>query len=110
MISLPLRRRAVKLSVCGLWLSRWLEASGLTVDGLTVAAVEEFFRLRKAQGHLKWLTWRSVSVLLGCLGIDRATDGVAPAAPGEAIMASYPRLSAGRAWPGHRNGGPPRWW
>jgi integrase/recombinase XerD len=71
------------------WLSRWLEARGLTVDGLSVAAVEEFFRLRKAQGRLKWLTWRSVSVLLGCLGIDRAIDGVAPAAPCEALVASY---------------------
>jgi integrase/recombinase XerD len=71
------------------WLSRWLEAGGLTVDGLTAAVIEEFFRLRKAQGHLKWLTSRSVSVLLGCLGIDRAADGLDTATPSEALVASY---------------------
>jgi len=71
------------------WLSRWLEARGLTVDGLTVAVVEEFFRLRKADGHLKWLTWRSVSVLLGCLGTGRAVEGHSAATPYEALVASY---------------------
>lgn len=71
------------------WLSRWLQARDLTVDGLTVAAVEEFFRLRKAQGHLKWLTSRSVSVLLRCLGIEWAVDGLAATTPYEALVASY---------------------
>lgn len=71
------------------WLSRWLQARGLTADDLTAAVVEEFFRLRKAQGHRKWLTWRSASVLLGRLGIERAVDGVTAAEPGEALLASY---------------------
>lgn len=71
------------------WLSRWLEAKCLAVDGLTLAVVEEFFRLRKAQGHLKWLTWRSVSALLGCLGIEWAVEGHSAATPHEAIVASY---------------------
>jgi hypothetical protein len=51
--------------------------------------VDEFFRLRKAQGHLKWLTARSVSVLLGCLGIEWAVDDLATATPCEALLASY---------------------
>jgi integrase/recombinase XerD len=71
------------------WLSRWLESRDLTVDGLTAAVVEEFFRLRKAQGHLKWLTSRSVSVLLGCLGIEGSVDGLAAATPVDALVASY---------------------
>ena len=70
-------------------LSRWLEAKGLTVDGLTVAVVEEFFRLRKAQGHARWRTWRSVSVLLVCLGIEWAVDGPAAATPCEPLVAAY---------------------
>src|SRR5574342_976590 len=70
------------------WLSRWLQGRGLTADGLTAAVVEEFFRLRKAQGHLKWLTARSVSVLLGRLGIEWAADGPA-ATSWEALLASY---------------------
>jgi site-specific recombinase XerD len=71
------------------WLSRWLEARGLTADGLTAEVVEEFFRLRKAQGHRKWLTRRSVSVLLECLGIECAGDGLAAATPCAALLASY---------------------
>lgn len=71
------------------WLSRWLGARGLTVDGLTGAVVEEFFRLRKAQGHLKWLTPRSVLVLLGCLGIGRPVDVLAAGRPVDALVASY---------------------
>jgi hypothetical protein len=51
--------------------------------------VDEFFRLRKAQGHLKWLTARSVSVLLKCLGIEWAVDDLATATPCEALVASY---------------------
>src|SRR5262249_46524918 len=71
------------------WLSRWLEGRGLAADDVTAAVVEEFFRLRKAQGHLKWLTWRSVSVLLECLGIEWPGDGFAAAAAYEAVVASY---------------------
>lgn len=71
------------------WLSRWLQARDLTADDLTAAVVEEFFRLRKARGHRKWLTWRSVSVLLGRLGIEWAVDGVTAAKPGEALLVSY---------------------
>lgn len=71
------------------WLSRWLQARDLTADELTAAVVEEFFRLRKARGHRKWLTWRSVSVLLGRLGIEWAVDGVTAAKPGEALLVSY---------------------
>ena len=71
------------------WLSRWLQVRDLTADDLTAAVVEEFFRLRKARGHRKWLTWRSVSVLLGRLGIEWAVDGVTAAKPGEALLVSY---------------------
>jgi site-specific recombinase XerD len=71
------------------WLSGWLEARGLAADDLTAAVVEEFFRLRKAQGRLKWLTWRSASVLLGCLGIEWPVDGLAAATPCEALVVSY---------------------
>lgn len=70
-------------------LSRWLEARGVAADGLTAAVVEEFFRLRKAQGRRTWLTWRSVSVLLGCLGIECGVDGLATATPCAALLASY---------------------
>jgi integrase/recombinase XerD len=69
--------------------SRWLEATGVAVVDLSATVVEEFFRLRKAQGRLKWLTWRSVSALLGCLGIKSAVDRLAATAPGEALVACY---------------------
>ena len=71
------------------WLSRWLDGRGLSANGLTVAVVEEFFRLRKAQGHLKWLTPRSVSVLLRSLGIEWAVDDRTAVTPVAALVASY---------------------
>jgi hypothetical protein len=70
-------------------LSRWLESRNLSADGLTAAVVEEFFQLRKAQGHRRWLTSRSVSVLLACMRIERATDGLAAGAPFEALLVTY---------------------
>jgi integrase/recombinase XerD len=71
------------------WLSRWLGSRGVSADDVTEAVVEEFFRQRKAKGHRKWLTSRSVAVLLACMGIERATGGVAAGTPFEALLVAY---------------------
>ena len=71
------------------WLSRYLESKGVAADALTAVVVEEFFWQRKAQGYLKWLTWRSALVLLEVLRIER-TDGVLAAAGAwQTVVASY---------------------
>ena len=72
-------------------LSRWLGARGLTAADLTSQRVEQYLRERRAAGYARFLSPRSVAVLLGLLS---STGGAGPSRirPGRA---RNPR----RCWP-----------
>lgn len=60
-------------------LSRWLERRALAAGQLTEGRVEEFVQARRAAGHRRWLTGRSLRLMLGFL---RDAGVVPPQQPG----------------------------
>jgi hypothetical protein len=60
-------------------LSRWLEHKGLAPGQLTAERVGEFVQARRDAGHRRWLTDRSLQLMLGFL---RDAGVVPPQEPG----------------------------
>ncbi len=76
-------------------LSRWLEASGLTVAELSVERVEEFLALQRASGRHRAL-WSRPSLLclldvLRAVGVLTAEEPAVLASPTEVLLASFER-------------------
>jgi integrase len=73
-------------------LSRWLERKGLAPGQLTAERVGEFVRARRDVGHRRWLTDRSLQLMLGFL---RDADVVPPQehgvieSPVEGVLEEY---------------------
>jgi len=76
-------------------LSRWLEASGLTVAELSVERVEEFLAVQRASGRHR-ASWSRPGLLclldvLRARGVLTAEEPAEPASPTEELMAAFER-------------------
>ena len=75
-------------------LSRWLSQEGLAGADLTPQVVGRFLLARRAGGHRRWLTARSLRPLLGYLRRAGAVPAAAPPAadsPVQQLLAEYRR-------------------
>lgn len=72
--------------------SRWLEAHGLGLGGLTPARVEEFLAHRRAEGYMLWLSTKAMAPMLGYLrglGVVPTPTPIAPATEAEQLQEHY---------------------
>ena len=73
-------------------LSRWMEAAGLGVAGLTDQLAGSFLAARRASGHTAYLTQKSLAPLLDYLrrvGAAPPPSEVPPATPAEELLARF---------------------
>jgi site-specific recombinase XerD len=73
-------------------LSRWLERTGLGPDQLTAGRVEEFVQARRDVGHRRWLSERSLRLMLGFLrdaGVVPPQEPVVVQGPVEGLLEEY---------------------
>jgi integrase/recombinase XerD len=73
-------------------LSRWLSARGLTADDLTGDRVAQYLRERRAAGYARFLSPRSLAVLLellGSRGVLTPQDPPRPCSESEALLAAF---------------------
>jgi integrase/recombinase XerD len=73
-------------------LSRWLEHTGLAPGQLTARRVEEFVRARRDAGHRRWLSDRSLRLMLGFLrdaGLVPPQEPAVVQGPVEDVLEEY---------------------
>lgn len=73
-------------------LSRWLEREGLDPGQLTAGRVEEFLQDRRDAGHRRWLSQRSLRLMLGFLrdaGVVPQQEPDAVGGPIEDVLEKY---------------------
>ena len=73
-------------------LGRWLERNGLAAEQLTAGRVEEFVQARRDAGHRRWLSGRSLRLMLGFLrdgGVVPPEEPDAVDGPVESVLEEY---------------------
>lgn len=86
------RRTAVNLLRQVAWLSRWLEANGLTAADLSVRRVEEFLAFQRTTGRSSLWSRPGLLCLLDVLraaGVPIGEEPAVPPSPTEVLLGSF---------------------
>ena len=86
--------------------SRWLDAEGLDVVGLSPPRIERFLQVRREAGYTLWLSAKGVAPLVGYLrnvGAVPLTEVPIAVTPVECCLATFRAYLIRRARPGRGN-------